>query len=536
MNRDSLFKIVRSDNISIELLCDDTCNRNNIVYLPSGLINENPTIEASYEGDIPFGMPLASSFKLTLDTRMISDEQSEIGKWIEENSSPINKKPNVWIVRDGDNIIFAGVQQANQVEEYDVIKAEAEIQCVGIYKIIMESIRVDSVMSASPIDDDLVSGVVNLFDFHNTYMQSLIQLRDCRVKFKKLYDFINLCFGEIESKYHYFMRDYNLVCTWMWTYMPEVLNQQANDGSYITPYIITHVFNDNDDALEPVTGVVTEMQRNYKQLWNFFDELFKGWSYYAKITYSNSNILFTINPVNIPHQTYSINEENLTADIIKHKKKTLDLRVSNMRITKPRDTDIKVITKNINATSLSGKTTESTCILGTEPNTVDLHFAGNPKTAQTTYLIKDNEKPPIMNFFTHYIWDIPVLRAGNQFKICGGYYNQMMFIQLGIDGKDNYNREIRKAQQQGMAAVTQNIRDIYLSNKKEQKSITLSVNKNSISLANLGDKYELDLSNIFNQIPFYKHVVLGTSAMLGKVSSKLNENYIECTFYFQGES
>lgn len=108
-------------------------------------------------------------------------------------------------------------------------------------------------------------------------------------------------------------------------------------------------------------------------------------------------------------------------------------------------------------------------------------------------------------------------------------------ILLGIDGKDNYNKEIRKAQAKGIVSVTQKIRDNYLSNSSNQKMLTISIKQGDIQLKNLGDKYELDINNIFNQIPFYKHVLIGSFAMLGKVVRKLNTNYLECTFYFHGE-
>lgn len=536
MNRDSLFMIVRSDNVRIELMCGDSCNRNNIVYLPSGLIKENPTIEAGYEGEIPFGLPLASSFKFTLDTQIIDDEQSEIGKWIEENSSPTNKKPNVWIVREGNDIIFAGVQQADEVEEYDVIKAEAEIQCVGIFKTIMEAVRIDRIISAGPTDDDLYRGTIILMDFDNNQMHSFMPIRYGRLKFKKFYDFINACFGEIESKYHYFMRDYGSVCTWNWSEMPEVMKNDLSP-EYVTPHIITHIFHDDDNALEPATGAIPELQNRYKQLWNFIDELLKGWSYYARIYYIGSNINFQISPVNMPLNIYSLNEEQTTSDIVKYKIKQLNIRVSNARMNKFRDDDLKTITNNINPTSLSGATTEATCVFGNEPNTVDKHYAGSPHEAVTDYSIKDGDKPPIFNFYTLKGYSIPHLRAGNNFKICGDFHSLYGYgVDLTVDGRDNYNREIRKYQVLGIAGVAQKVRDKYLSNSANQKTFTISVKKSEIQLKDLGSKYNLDIANIYNRTPFYRHVVLGSSAMLGKVVSRLNENYIECTFYYQGEN
>ena len=87
-----------------------------------------------------------------------------------------------------------------------------------------------------------------------------------------------------------------------------------------------------------------------------------------------------------------------------------------------------------------------------------------------------------------------------------------------------------------MAGVAQKVSDKYLSNSANQKTFTISVKKSEIQLKDLGSKYNLDIENIYNRTPFYRHVVLGSSAMLGKVVSRLNENYIECTFYYQGEN
>ena len=177
MDRNSLFVIKRSDNVQIELMCGESCNRNNIVYLPSRFVNENPTLEEAYDGEIPFGLPLASSFKFTLDARMISEEQAEIGAWIEQNESPTLKKPNVWIVRKGNNIIFAGIQQADQVEKYDLIKAECEIQAVGLFKIAMESVRVDGVITASPTDNDLLYQAI-MYDYYYPTSWSYVAIEE----------------------------------------------------------------------------------------------------------------------------------------------------------------------------------------------------------------------------------------------------------------------------------------------------------------------------------------------------------------------
>lgn len=293
MDRDSLFIVNRGDGITIEFYCDDTCNRNKIEYLPSLFVNEGLTIELGYEDNIPIGLPLASTMKMTLDAYMIDVEQAMIGKWIEENSSPNAKKPNLWIVKRDGNIIFAGLQQPKDNEKYDLIKGEVEIQAIGIQKTIFETVRIENVISASPTDSDLIDyGLIH--DYDNRNIVSYQTIPNSRIKFKKLWDFINACFGEIEQKYQYYMRNYDATCTYTWYNKPVFFeaNNLVSTELSVEPYIISHIFNNNDNALVPFTGAIPELQNKYTQLWNFFDALLKGWGYLANYKFVGNNLVY----------------------------------------------------------------------------------------------------------------------------------------------------------------------------------------------------------------------------------------------------
>lgn len=546
MDRDSLFIINRGDGTTIELLCDDTCIRTKIEYLPSIFIDEGATLESDYANNVPIGMPLASSFKFTLDAKVIETSQALIGKWIYENSSPTNKKPNVWILKRDGNIIYAGIQQPVNKEKYDIAKGKIEIQTISVAKYIFESVRIDSVISTSPTDPSLFIGdddPLKLYDYKYTApIVFAAYLRNLRMKFVKLWDFIEACFGEIESKYQYIMRNYSLTVEHWWQNAPKFYEQTTttiNISEPIQPYIISHIFYDNDDALVPFSGAIPELQNRYKQLWNMFDELAKGWSYSIQIKFYGEVPWFYFIPINELYSPENLTDQDIIENSTSIEKSLLNIRDSNTRIVKVRDEDIKIITKNMNITSMTGRTTETSCLFSTEPNTVQYHFGDSPKlTGLTEYDISKNEKPPVFGLYYKIESEsYPNMKVSEYFSICGVYYSSGIdYSFLTVDGRDNYNSAIQKLQREGLASFCQDIRDTYLSNSTSQDCLVVSVKNTTVDSTKLGTIYNLDVSSIYDSVPFYSFVGLKPRGVLAKVIEKIYKNSTvnECTFFMYG--
>lgn len=544
MDRDSLFIINRGDGTTIELLCDDTCIRTKKQYLPSIFIDEGATLESDYANNVPIGMPLASSFKFTLDAKVIETSQSLIGKWIYENSSPINKKPNVWILKRNNNIVYAGIQQPVSKEKYDIAKGKIEIETISIVKYIFETVRIDSVISTSPTDPSLFIGdddPLRIYDYKYaapTIFQT--NLYNLRMKFVKLWDFIDACFGEIESKYQFIMRNYSTTATYYWNSEPKFNSMSTIGPGYpVDPYIISHVFHNDDNALEAVTGAIPELQNRYKQLWNLFDELAKGWGYIIVPSYYEEQIHFLFIPINQLYLPETLNDQDIIENSTSIEKSLLNIRDSNTRIAKVRDEDVKIITKSMNNTSMTGKTTETSCLFGTEPNTVQYHFGSNANVRGiTAYDISKNEKPPVFGLYYKLESEsYPNMKVSEYFSICGLFYSSGIdYSFLTADGRDNVNNAIQNLQRNGLASFCQDIRDIYLSNSSSQDCLVVSVKNTTIDSTKLGTIYNLDVSNIYNTVPFYNFVELKPRGILAKVVEKININSTinECTFFMYG--